>query len=152
MSQPFAEVLRLPQRQLTKLVFPLQELERHLAPDTRPSLRLRLFEPSLEAIARADGLFTSTAWHRIEYVSSAVRLDHAPGLLRPEVCFIGRSNVGKSSLLKALFSLAPEVEVRISKTPSPSGPVIKQLAANRKVSSSNLPTTLWEKECGSLLP
>uniref|UniRef100_G3T3N8 GTP-binding protein 8 n=1 Tax=Loxodonta africana TaxID=9785 RepID=G3T3N8_LOXAF len=118
MSQPFAEVLRLPQRQLTKLVFPLQELERHLAPDTRPSLRLRLFEPSLEAIARADGLFTSTAWHRIEYVSSAVRLDHAPGLLRPEkVCFIGRSNVGKSSLLKALFSLAPEVEVRISKTP-----------------------------------
>nr|KAF6382129.1 putative GTP binding protein 8 (putative) [Pipistrellus kuhlii] len=33
------------------------------------------------------------------------------------VCFIGRSNVGKSSLIKALFSLAPEVEVRVSKTP-----------------------------------
>nr|KAF6477622.1 putative GTP binding protein 8 (putative) [Molossus molossus] len=33
------------------------------------------------------------------------------------VCFIGRSNVGKSSLIKALFSLAPEVEVRVSKNP-----------------------------------
>uniref|UniRef100_G3VHD7 GTP-binding protein 8 n=1 Tax=Sarcophilus harrisii TaxID=9305 RepID=G3VHD7_SARHA len=33
------------------------------------------------------------------------------------VCFIGRSNVGKSSLIKALFSLAPEVQVRVSKKP-----------------------------------
>ncbi|KAJ4947653.1 hypothetical protein JOQ06_009686 [Pogonophryne albipinna] len=33
------------------------------------------------------------------------------------VCFIGRSNVGKSSLIRALFSLTPEVEVRVSKTP-----------------------------------
>ncbi len=30
---------------------------------------------------------------------------------------MGRSNVGKSSLIRALFSLAPEVEVRVSKTP-----------------------------------
>ncbi|KAM6223970.1 GTP-binding protein 8 [Rhynchocyon petersi] len=117
MSQAFAEVLRLPRRQLTKLVFPLQELERHLAPDTRPTLQLRLFDPSLEDIARADELFTATARHRIEYLSSAARLDHAPDLPRPEVCFIGRSNVGKSSLIKALFSLVPEVEVRVSKKP-----------------------------------
>lgn len=34
-----------------------------------------------------------------------------------QVCFLGRSNVGKSSLIRALFSLAPEVEVRVSKTP-----------------------------------
>ncbi|KAF3842743.1 hypothetical protein F7725_001592 [Dissostichus mawsoni] len=34
-----------------------------------------------------------------------------------EVCFIGRSNVGKSSLIRTLFSLTPEVEVRVSKTP-----------------------------------
>ncbi|XP_004475633.1 GTP-binding protein 8 [Dasypus novemcinctus] len=116
-SQAFAEVLRLPKRQLTKLVFPLQELERHLHPDSRPDLHLRIFDPSLEDIERADGFFTSTAQHRIEYLSSAVRLDHAPNLSRPEVCFIGRSNVGKSSLIKALFSLAPEVEVRVSKKP-----------------------------------
>lgn len=116
-SHAFAEVLRLPKRQLTKLVFPLQELERYLLQDSGSDLHLKTFHPSLEDIARAEGFFTATARNRIEYLSSAERLDHAPDLPRPEVCFIGRSNVGKSSLIKALFSLAPEVEVRVSKKP-----------------------------------
>ncbi|XP_057552504.1 GTP-binding protein 8 isoform X2 [Hippopotamus amphibius kiboko] len=116
-SQAFTEVLRLPSKQLTKLVFPLQELERHLAPGSKPDFHPKIFDPSLEDIGRAETIFTAAARNRIEYVSSAVRLDHAPDLRRPEVCFIGRSNVGKSSLIKALFSLAPEVEVRVSKTP-----------------------------------
>uniref|UniRef100_A0A2I3GPJ5 GTP binding protein 8 n=1 Tax=Nomascus leucogenys TaxID=61853 RepID=A0A2I3GPJ5_NOMLE len=116
-SQAFAEVLRLPKQQLRKLLYPLQEVERFLAPDGRQNLHLRIFDPSLEDIARADNVFTATERNRIDYVSSAVRIDHAPDLPRPEVCFIGRSNVGKSSLIKALFSLAPEVEVRVSKKP-----------------------------------
>ncbi|XP_036300685.1 GTP-binding protein 8 isoform X2 [Pipistrellus kuhlii] len=116
-SHAFREVLQLPKMELTKLVFPLQELQRHLHPDARSDLHLRVFDPSLEDVARAEGFFTATPRNRIEYLSSAVRLDHAPDLPRPEVCFIGRSNVGKSSLIKALFSLAPEVEVRVSKTP-----------------------------------
>ncbi|XP_032006062.1 GTP-binding protein 8 [Hylobates moloch] len=116
-SQAFAEVLRLPKQQLRKLLYPLQEVERFLAPDGRQNLHLRIFDPSPEDIARADNVFTATERNRIDYVSSAVRIDHAPDLPRPEVCFIGRSNVGKSSLIKALFSLAPEVEVRVSKKP-----------------------------------
>uniref|UniRef100_A0A0D9R2W7 GTP-binding protein 8 n=2 Tax=Chlorocebus sabaeus TaxID=60711 RepID=A0A0D9R2W7_CHLSB len=116
-SQAFAEVLRLPKQQLRKLLYPLQEVERFLAPDRRQDLHLRIFDPSPEDIARADNVFTATEGNRIDYVSSAVRIDHAPDLPRPEVCFIGRSNVGKSSLIKALFSLAPEVEVRVSKKP-----------------------------------
>nr|XP_012642952.1 GTP-binding protein 8 isoform X2 [Microcebus murinus] len=116
-SHAFAEVLQLPKKQMTKLVYPLQDLEQYLVPDTRPDLHLRIYDPSLENIARADTIFTATARNRIDYVSSAVRLDHAPDLPWPEVCFIGRSNVGKSSLIKALFSLAPEVEVRVSKKP-----------------------------------
>ncbi|KAM7133114.1 GTP-binding protein 8 [Molossus nigricans] len=116
-SQAFTEVLQLPKRQLTKLVFPLQELERYLLPDSKPDLHLDTFDPSLDDIARAESFFTASARNRVEYLSSAVRLDHAPDLPRPEVCFIGRSNVGKSSLIKALFSLAPEVEVRVSKNP-----------------------------------
>ncbi|XP_069328715.1 GTP-binding protein 8 isoform X1 [Eulemur rufifrons] len=116
-SHAFAEVLQLPKKQMTRLVYPLQELEQYLAPDRRSDLHLRIFDPSLENIARADTIFTATARNRIDYLSSAVRLDHAPNFPWPEVCFIGRSNVGKSSLIKALFSLAPEVEVRVSKKP-----------------------------------
>nr|XP_004672384.2 GTP-binding protein 8 isoform X1 [Jaculus jaculus] len=116
-SRVFAEVLRLPQRQLMKLVYPLRELEQHLVPDSRPDLQQSIFDPSLDDIGRAESVFVATARNRIEYVSSAVRLEHAPDLRQPEVCFIGRSNVGKSSLIKALFSLAPDVEVRISKKP-----------------------------------
>lgn len=82
----FAEVLRLPQKQLTKVVYPLRELEQHLVADTAPGLLERgLFDPSLEDLARAESVFAVTARNRIEYLSSAVRLDHAPSLQQPEV-------------------------------------------------------------------
>ncbi|XP_074070621.1 GTP-binding protein 8 [Macrotis lagotis] len=112
-----AQVLRLPESRRKRLVFPLQELEGRMAPGAGAKLHVRTFDPSLEDIARAETAFRSAPRHRIDYVSSAERLDHAPAPARPEVCFIGRSNVGKSSLIKALFSLVPEVEVRVSKKP-----------------------------------
>lgn len=85
-SHAFREVLQLPKMELTKLVFPLQELQRHLHPDARPDLlQLRIFDPCLEDIGRAESFFTATPRNRIQYVSSAVRLDHAPDLPRPEV-------------------------------------------------------------------
>ncbi|XP_044526031.1 GTP-binding protein 8 [Gracilinanus agilis] len=112
-----SHVLRLPERQQKGLVFPLQELERCLVHGASAKLHVRTFDPSLEDIARAELAFCPSPKHRIDYVSSAVRLDHAPSSSSPEICFIGRSNVGKSSLIKALFSLAPEVEVRVSKKP-----------------------------------
>ncbi|KAM9032140.1 GTP-binding protein 8 [Sarcophilus harrisii] len=112
-----SQVLHLPERQQRRLVFPLQELERCLVPGAGTKLHVRTFDPSLEDIARAEAAFCPAPSHRIDYVSSAERLDHAPAPSRPEVCFIGRSNVGKSSLIKALFSLAPEVQVRVSKKP-----------------------------------
>ncbi|XP_012507694.1 PREDICTED: GTP-binding protein 8 isoform X2 [Propithecus coquereli] len=83
-SHAFAEVLQLPKKQMTKLLYPLQELEQYLAPDSRSDLHLRIFDPSLETIARADTIFTATARNRIDYLSSAVRLDHAPDLPWPE--------------------------------------------------------------------
>ena len=83
--QAFTKVLQLPKRQLTKFVFPLQELQRHLLSDSTSDLHMKIFDPSLQDIARADSFFTATASNRIEYVSSAVRLDHAPDLPRPEV-------------------------------------------------------------------
>ncbi|XP_072579242.1 GTP-binding protein 8 isoform X7 [Vulpes vulpes] len=80
----FAEVLRLPPRQMTKLAFPLRELQRQLTPDSRLGLHVKTFDPSLEAISQAESVFTAGGRHRIEYVSSAVRLDHAPDLPHPE--------------------------------------------------------------------
>lgn len=79
--------------------------------------QFQLFDPTLEDMIEAEKLFYSSPSHKIDYYISAERMEHAPDLKQPEVCFIGRSNVGKSSLIKALFSLTPEVEVRVSKTP-----------------------------------
>ncbi|GAB1300299.1 GTP-binding protein 8 [Apodemus speciosus] len=84
-SPAFAEVLRLPQKQLTKVVYPLRELQQHLVADSGPGLiEQRLFDPSLEDIGRAESFFAATVRNRIEYLSSAVRLDHAPSLQQPE--------------------------------------------------------------------
>ncbi|XP_012588828.1 PREDICTED: GTP-binding protein 8 isoform X2 [Condylura cristata] len=83
-SQDFAEVLRLPGKLLTKLVFPLQELERHLVTGWKSDLHLKIFDPSLEDIARAESFFTASARNRIAYLSSAERLDHAPDPQLPE--------------------------------------------------------------------
>ncbi|XP_030185448.1 GTP-binding protein 8 isoform X2 [Lynx canadensis] len=80
----FTDVLRLPKRQMTKLVFPLQELERQLTPDSRLDLHVKIFDPSLEDISKAEAVFTATSRNRISYLSSAVRLDHAPDLPSPE--------------------------------------------------------------------
>ncbi|KAJ8352530.1 hypothetical protein SKAU_G00240060 [Synaphobranchus kaupii] len=112
----FREASRLPERRLRGLLFPFSELEAHLAPGVRRG-EFSLFQPSVGDIARAEQLFIPSPKHAIDYFTSAVRMDHVPGIQQPEVCFIGRSNVGKSSLIRALFSLVPGIEVRVSKTP-----------------------------------
>ncbi|XP_056145935.1 GTP-binding protein 8 [Lampris incognitus] len=107
---------QLPQRKLQELLHPFSKLEPYLDRSVDRT-QFQLFFPSLEDMVKAEKLFHASPFHRIDYLTSAVRVDHAPKLTQPEVCFIGRSNVGKSSLIKALFSLTPEVEVRVSKTP-----------------------------------
>ncbi|XP_066563158.1 GTP-binding protein 8 isoform X2 [Amia ocellicauda] len=106
----------MPEKKLRGLVFPFSELENHLSSRVNKT-NFQLFWPSLEDVKRAEALFSPSRKHKIDYFTSAVRMDHAPLITQPEVCFIGRSNVGKSSLVKALFALVPDVEVRISKTP-----------------------------------
>ncbi|KAM8749697.1 GTP-binding protein 8 [Acanthopagrus schlegelii] len=110
------KVTALSPKKVKSLLYPFKELEAYLdrSIDRTP---FQLFHPSLEDMIRAEKLFCSSPSHKIDYYTSAERLDHVPALTQPEVCFIGRSNVGKSSLIKGLFSLTPEVEVRVSKTP-----------------------------------
>ncbi|XP_031954469.1 GTP-binding protein 8 isoform X2 [Corvus cornix cornix] len=78
-----AQVLRLERSRRTGIVFPLQKLERYLAPGT-DTARFRLFQPGLAALQRAEALFRSDRGHPIDYVSSAVRMDHAPPPALPE--------------------------------------------------------------------
>lgn len=52
---------------------------------------------------------------RVDFVTSATRLSEAPALAQPEVCFCGRSNVGKSSLINTLCNRRQLA--RVSSTP-----------------------------------
>ncbi|XP_053162283.1 GTP-binding protein 8 [Hemicordylus capensis] len=112
----FSEVLQLQEKQFTEISFPLQDLARYLAPNVDRSC-FQIFTPSHDDIYRAEMFFVPSREHAIDYFTSAIRMDHTPQSSLPEVCFLGKSNVGKSSLIKALFSLAPDVEVRVSKIP-----------------------------------
>lgn len=109
------KVPAMPPNKLHNLLYPFSQLEPYLDRSVDRT-QFQLFHPSVEDMVKAEKLFCSTS-HRIDYHVSAERMEHAPALKQPEVCFIGRSNVGKSSLIKTLFSLTPEVQVRVSKTP-----------------------------------
>ncbi|XP_068122291.1 GTP-binding protein 8 [Hyperolius riggenbachi] len=110
------EVSKLEERKMRSVVFPVTDLDRALSPAVDRT-NFRLFDPSMAEIVAAERLFQPSRKHMIDYYTSAIRMDHTPHLEQPEVCFIGRSNVGKSSLIKALFALVPEIQVRVSKTP-----------------------------------
>lgn len=112
----FQEVSRLQEKKMKSILYPVTDLERVASPSVDRN-NFRLFDPPIEEISAAESVFRSSGKHVIDYVSSAVRMDHTPDLQQPEVCFIGRSNVGKSSLIKSLFALVPGIDVRISKTP-----------------------------------
>ncbi|XP_040057747.2 GTP-binding protein 8 [Gasterosteus aculeatus] len=106
----------LPPKKAQSLLYPFSALEAYLDRSVDRT-QFQLFHPSLEDMVEAEKLFISSPSHKIDYYISAERMDHVPALKPPEVCFIGRSNVGKSSLIKGLFSLTPQIEVRVSKTP-----------------------------------
>lgn len=55
-------------------------------------------EPDLEAAEAGRLLFAGP----VDFVKGVVAMDGLPPADRPEVCFAGRSNVGKSSLINAL--------------------------------------------------
>ena len=55
-------------------------------------------EPAPEAAEAARLLFAGP----VDFVKGVVHMDGLPPADRPEVCFAGRSNVGKSSLINAL--------------------------------------------------
>lgn len=47
--------------------------------------QFQLFHPSLEDMIKAEKLFYSSPSHKIDYYTSAERMDHIPALNQPEV-------------------------------------------------------------------
>jgi GTP-binding protein len=68
-------------------------------------------DPAPEDVAAAKRLFAGTC----DFVAGAATPDAIPGPLLPEVAFVGRSNVGKSSLINALTGR--NALARVSQTP-----------------------------------
>jgi GTP-binding protein len=68
-------------------------------------------EPSAEALAWGKWLFAQEC----EFLRGVPTLDGLPDFSQPEVCFAGRSNVGKSSLINALTDRT--TLARVSNTP-----------------------------------
>ncbi|CAN8012909.1 unnamed protein product [Ixodes pacificus] len=75
------------------------------------------FAPTIDEMKRAESIFVSNRNHTISFIKSAVRPHQYPDHDLPEVAVLGVSNVGKSSLLQALFHKVPDVRVKVSKKP-----------------------------------
>lgn len=81
-----SQALRLERsrRSGSALVFPLQGLARCLLPGAEAAA-LGLFQPGLAALRSAERLFAAGPGHAVGYLSSAVRMEHAPPPALPEV-------------------------------------------------------------------
>ncbi|XP_069130523.1 GTP-binding protein 8-like isoform X1 [Argopecten irradians] len=95
-----------PKTQLTKYN-PISELQPFVAVPIIPDETVP-FNPSESEIKSAATFFEpKEKSHVIRHIKTAARISDLPTYDIPEVAFIGRSNVGKSSLIQALFSKAP---------------------------------------------
>ncbi|GIY72821.1 GTP-binding protein 8 [Caerostris darwini] len=74
-----------------------------------------LFNPTIQDMKVAQKLFMPENEHEIKYIASVSEIATFPHHNLPEVTFIGRSNVGKSFLLRALFIRVPGLVLRTSK-------------------------------------
>ncbi|GFY59054.1 GTP-binding protein 8 [Trichonephila inaurata madagascariensis] len=75
------------------------------------------FNPTIEDMKLAQKLFMPVKQHEIKYITSLSDIDTFPHHNLPEITFIGRNNVGKSSLLRALFVRVPGLVLKTSKKP-----------------------------------
>jgi len=84
---------------------------------------------------------------RAEFVKSAVRPEHYPETAMPEVAFVGRSNVGKSSLINTL--VGRKDLAKTSNTPGRTQ-LINFFSVNGKISFVDLPGYGFAKVAKSL--
>ncbi|GFO09183.1 GTP-binding protein 8 [Plakobranchus ocellatus] len=76
------------------------------------------FRPTRDEMEKAAMMFEEQGKkHKFQFLGSYPNPHIMPKWDVPEVAFIGKSNVGKSSLLAAMFAQIPDLEVRTSKKP-----------------------------------
>jgi predicted GTPase len=90
-------------------------LSRYFTPEQIGEYRKQLFNVTFTArqLTLAKHIFTSSS---ASFVTSAPTLETVPEALGVELCFCGRSNVGKSSLMNAVFGGSKQL-VKTSSTP-----------------------------------
>ncbi|GBN79811.1 GTP-binding protein 8 [Araneus ventricosus] len=99
-----------------KLFFenPYEKLKQYLEV---PLLDDQFFSPDTESLVAAQELFVPTPLHPIGFITSGIGSEKFPVHDMPEVVFMGKSNAGKSSLLKAIFQHVPSLRIQTSKKP-----------------------------------
>ncbi|XP_071847043.1 GTP-binding protein 8-like isoform X2 [Apostichopus japonicus] len=95
---------------------PLVEQQKPFKEPLFPESNL-VFTPSEKDVDKAQQLFVPDKNHIIKYCKGVYDPSQVPSHRKTEIAFLGRSNVGKSSLIKELLNAAPKVQVRTSKTP-----------------------------------
>lgn len=95
---------------------PLMELQTYLHLPILPNKEI-CFNPLLQEMKEAEKIFIASKKDQISFLKSVIKPEDLPETNLPEVAFLGRSNVGKSSLIQALFHQCPHVKVNISSKP-----------------------------------
>ncbi|XP_067372959.1 GTP-binding protein 8 isoform X3 [Channa argus] len=73
----------LPPKKVQSLLYPFSMLEDYLDRSV-DRMQFQLFHPSVEDMAKAEKLYCSSQSHKIDYYTSAERMDHVPTLKQPE--------------------------------------------------------------------
>ncbi|PVD34728.1 hypothetical protein C0Q70_06005 [Pomacea canaliculata] len=100
-------------------VNPLIELQKYVSIPIIPPEEA-VFSPTEEEVFHATKIFTSSrvgSEEAVRFVGTYINGAEMPESSLPEVAFLGRSNVGKSSLIRSILGAHPQVRVNISKKP-----------------------------------
>ncbi|GAB1599943.1 GTP-binding protein 8-like [Argonauta hians] len=94
---------------------PILNLQKHLQHDIFQDILI--FRPQVEEVQNGMKLFEPHGKKKVKFLKSAVKKEQLPNETLPEIAFLGRSNVGKSSLMRCLFHGYSDLRVDISSKP-----------------------------------
>ncbi|XP_071489372.1 GTP-binding protein 8-like [Diadema antillarum] len=94
---------------------PLMDAQKHVKEPIFKEEEL-IFRPTSAEVQKSQEVFENGPKHRVRFVKGAYFPEQSPDYNLPEIAMIGRSNVGKSSLIRSLFKNVSQLPVRTSRT------------------------------------